>query len=90
MAESGAIDTAEAIQDKAYLGGGSVPAQELSTWCIALEPVGGGVDALAAALRKGQPAVVGRVQQDRLLLDMRSVFPRQDTQLVEAIEALDG
>jgi len=90
MAESGAIDTAEAIQDKAYLGGGSVPAQELSTWCIALEPAGGGVDSLAAALRKGQPAVVGRVQQDRLLLDMRSVFPRQDTQLVEAIEALDG
>ena len=90
MAASAAIDAAEVIQDKAYLGGGSVPAQELPTWCIALAPAAGGVDSLAAALRKSRPAVVGRVQHDRLLLDLRSVFPRQDTQLVEAVEALGG
>jgi hypothetical protein len=32
--------------------------------------------------------VIGRVRQDRLLLDLRSVLPRQDTQLIAALEAL--
>ena len=51
-------------------------------------PAGTGVDRLAAGLRLGTPAVVGRVQQDRLLLDLRTVLPRQDTQLVAAVEAV--
>jgi L-seryl-tRNA(Ser) seleniumtransferase len=46
------------------------------------------VDRLAATLRAGTPPVVGRIQQDRLLLDLRSVFPRQDVDLVAAVEAL--
>jgi len=46
------------------------------------------VDRLAAALRAGTPPVVARAQQDRLLVDLRSVFPRQDIELVAAVEAL--
>ncbi len=90
MAASGAIASAEAIEDTAYLGGGSVPTQELPTWCIALTPASGSVDDLSRALRKSEPGVVGRVQQDRVLLDLRSVFPRQDQSLVEAVEAVGG
>jgi hypothetical protein len=39
-------------------------------------------------LRTGAPAVVGRVREDRLLLDLRSVFPRQDAEMLSALEAL--
>jgi len=89
MAAAEAVEEAEAVSAATYLGGGSIPAQELSTWCVALKPSDMSVDRLATALRSGMPSVIGRVQQDRLLLDLRSVLPRQDAQLVDAVEALD-
>ncbi len=85
-----AVDEAEAIAEVTYLGGGSIPSQELPTWCVAIRPSGMSVDRLASALRQGPRSVVGRVQQDRLLLDLRTVFPRQDVELVSAVEALCG
>lgn len=90
MAAASAIASAEPAQDVTYLGGGSLPNQQVATWCIALRPAQGSVDRLAFALRSGETPVVGRVQQDRLLLDLRSVFPRQDVALVEAVQALAG
>jgi len=83
-----AVAEAAAVADVTYLGGGSLPTQELPTWCVALQPRAMSVDRLAAALRTGTPSVIGRVRQDRLLLDLRSVLPRQDTQLIAALEAL--
>jgi L-seryl-tRNA(Ser) seleniumtransferase len=82
------IASAEAISDVTYLGGGSIPTQQLPTWCVALQPASWSVDRLAAALRTGVPSVVGRVRDDRLLLDLRSVFPRQDSEMLSALEAL--
>ena len=61
----------------------------LPTCCIALRPADMSVQRLAARLRSGAPAVVGRVAGDRLLLNLRSVPPRQDMHLVAAVEALD-
>ena len=83
-----AVSSARAVEDKAYLGGGSVPDQQLATWCIAIQPHEINVDKLAASLRTGSPALVGRVQRDELLIDLRSVMPRQDQQIVEAISGL--
>jgi L-seryl-tRNA(Ser) seleniumtransferase len=42
---------------------------------------------LAAALRRGEPAVVGRLEAGRLLLDLRSVPPEADEPLVAALLA---
>ena len=88
LAACAAIKKAEAVEDVTYLGGGAVPTQKLTTWCIALEPDAMSVDRLAARLRTGAPSIVGRVQQERLHLDLRSVFPRQDVQLVAAVAAV--
>lgn len=88
MAACSAIAAADAIEDVTYLGGGSVPAQQLATWCVALTAREMSVDRLAARLRCGQPAVVGRVREERLYLDLRSVFPRQDLELLAALRAL--
>ncbi|HUY31599.1 MAG TPA: L-seryl-tRNA(Sec) selenium transferase [Pirellulales bacterium] len=91
MAASRPIRAAEAVEDVTYLGGGSVPTQQLRTWCVALTPEGMSVDRLATRLRTGKPPVVGRVRDERLYLDLRAVFPRQDIDLVAAVRALgDG
>jgi len=90
LAAADAVKSAEAVQETTFLGGGSVPTQELQTWAVAIEPAQMSVDRLATALRTGPPPVVGRVKQDRLLLDLRSVFARQDVDLVRAVEQLGG
>jgi L-seryl-tRNA(Ser) seleniumtransferase len=84
-----AIGQADVVSDVAYLGGGALPAQELPTWCVALTPGSGNATSLARRLRMGTPPVVGRVQHERLLLDMRSVLAHQDIEIVAAVEALD-
>ncbi|MAZ95294.1 MAG: L-seryl-tRNA(Sec) selenium transferase [Planctomycetaceae bacterium] len=72
------LEAAEPQLDSTFLGGGSVPTQKIETWSVAISPAGCSVDELASLLRKGNPAIMGRVHQDRLVLDMRSVFPEQD------------
>ena len=79
------IATVKVNEDIAYVGGGSLPDQAMKT-CV-LEVVARGVsDAeLAYRLRTGTPAVVGRLQDGKLLLDLRTVFPQQEAELVEAV-----
>jgi L-seryl-tRNA(Ser) seleniumtransferase len=91
LAASAAIKSAQPVESQTYLGGGSVPTQQIPTWAVALEPTRDSVDALAKALRTGTPSVFGRIHKDRLLLDLRAVFPRDDLRIVEAVQALgDG
>jgi L-seryl-tRNA(Ser) seleniumtransferase len=78
----------EVLSGQTYVGGGSLPNQALATICLALSPRTKNVDELAAALRTGTPAVVGRVHDGKLLFDLRSVPPRDDMQLVAAVEGL--
>jgi L-seryl-tRNA(Ser) seleniumtransferase len=84
------VAEATIAEDQAYVGGGSIPAQAIATWCVAVRPAQGSVDALAAALRTGNPSVVGRVRKDHLLFDLRSVLPSQDISIVEAVAAACG
>ena len=87
LAATALVDSAEAIEDVSFLGGGSVPGQEIKTWCVAVTPTVS-VDKMAAELRIGTVPVVGRVKQERLLIDLRSVFAQEDQQIVEAFERL--
>jgi L-seryl-tRNA(Ser) seleniumtransferase len=45
---------------------------------------------MAGALRSGETPVMGRVERDRCLLDLRSVAPEQDELLVRAVLAASG
>ncbi|MCI0360779.1 MAG: L-seryl-tRNA(Sec) selenium transferase [Planctomycetaceae bacterium] len=82
------VAIAEVIEDESYVGGGSVPSQTMKTICLALTSKSHQAAQLAAALRTGKPAVVGRIKDNRLLLDLRSVAPKFDVALVEAVQAL--
>ena len=84
-----AVESCEAIEEQAMLGGGSLPAQKIPTWCVAIKP-SGSVDALTAKLRTGSTAILGRVHKDQLLLDMRTVSPGEDLEVVKIFEALES
>lgn len=71
----------EIIPAAAYLGGGAAPDQALDGEALAIE----GNDDLAKALRQGNPAVVGRVNEGRFVLDLRTVAPEDDVSVVEAV-----
>lgn len=69
----------EAVATEGRVGGGGAPGVPLPSAAVAL-PAG-----LAAPLRLGDPPVVGRVHDGRLLLDLLTVPPGQDGVLVEAV-----
>jgi L-seryl-tRNA(Ser) seleniumtransferase len=75
---------AQAERVKAAVGGGGAPGVELPSAAISLP------EALAVPLRRGEPAVVGRLEGGRLLLDLRSVAPTDDPRLVTAVATAAG
>jgi len=88
LAACPAIKSAEVVESQGYLGGGSVPSQNLPSWAVSLQPARGSVDELARLLRMGTPAVFGRIYKERLLLDLRAVFPREDMRIAEAVQQI--
>ncbi len=69
------------------VGGGALPAAELPTVLLSLQFPGLEISVLARRLRCGDPAVMVRLQQERLLLDLRTVDPGEDALLRQAILA---
>ncbi|HKG63727.1 MAG TPA: L-seryl-tRNA(Sec) selenium transferase [Solirubrobacteraceae bacterium] len=65
------IPGAEVVASVAKVGGGALPLLELPGPVVAVG--GGGAEALAAALREGEPAVIARIEAGRLLLDPRTL-----------------
>jgi L-seryl-tRNA(Ser) seleniumtransferase len=74
---------AEMVEGRSAVGGGSLPGNTLPTWWVALSTPS--PDTLAALLRRGEPPVVARIEDDRLLLDPRTVLPGQEQLLLKAI-----
>ena len=74
------------------VGGGSLPEESLPTRLLALGGDGSlDVEGLARRLREGEPPVVTRIERGALLLDPRTVDPRQDRPLLQALKAaLEG
>ncbi|ORA68851.1 L-seryl-tRNA(Sec) selenium transferase [Mycolicibacterium elephantis] len=71
---------AQAVDCVAAVGGGGAPGVELPSAAVSLP------ESCAAPLRKGDPAVVGRLENGRCLLDLRTVRPGDDDALVRAVQ----
>jgi L-seryl-tRNA(Ser) seleniumtransferase len=69
---------AEAVPCRSVTGGGSLPGTEIDSWAIALSDSGRSAAELERILRRGSPPVIARIEDDRLLLDLRTVSPTQD------------
>jgi len=72
-------------EGQSTIGGGSLPGETLPTWVLALNVPS--PDGFARALRIGNPAIVPRIEEDRLLFDPRTVLPDEDKALVKGILA---
>jgi L-seryl-tRNA(Ser) seleniumtransferase len=70
------------------VGGGSLPAAELPTAVLALRHATCSAEDLARRLRLGPIRIMGRCQQDQVLLDLRSVAPADDVMLILALQQL--
>jgi L-seryl-tRNA(Ser) seleniumtransferase len=81
---AGAVGGA-AIQTEATFGGGALPGEVLPSVGVALHARRAGL--LATALRTGRPAVVPRIDRDRVVLDLRTVDPSADDVLIAAVTA---
>lgn len=72
------------------IGGGACPTDRLDTHVLMLSSARESAERLAARLRTGQPPVLGRIHDERLHLDFRTVFPEDRTPLAQALGALDA
>ena len=67
----------ELIETEAAAGGGSLPGQTIPSIGVALARPAGSMEALARFLRMERPAIMGRIAQDRLVLDLRSLLEEE-------------
>jgi L-seryl-tRNA(Ser) seleniumtransferase len=72
------------IELRSTIGGGSLPGETLPSIGVALTGRGA-AQRLLAALRGGDPIVIARVEDDAVVLDLRTVEPERDTELAHAI-----
>ena len=80
--------TAEVIEGESVIGGGAAPGATLPTRLLAITIEGLSADAVATRLRKNDPPIVARVEEGRVLLDLRTVFPEQDGEIAKALSSL--
>jgi len=74
----------EVIDGESVIGGGAAPSAVLPTRLLALSAKGLSADELAARLRLSSPPIIARVEEGRVLLDLRTVFPEQDEIVIRA------
>ncbi len=76
---------AEVREGESVIGGGSTPEQSIPTWLISIAATD--VVSLERRLRLGDPPVIARIEDDRLVRDPRTVSPGEESDLVAAIAA---
>ena len=73
------------VEDLSRVGGGAMPLTELPDWAVEINPLSGRTADLAKELRTFSPAVVTRVQNDRLLVNLRAVFADEEALLAQIL-----
>ena len=80
--------TIEIIDGQSVLGGGAAPSSALPTRLLAITCQGLSANEIATRLRTSDPPIIARVEDGRVLLDLRTVFPEQDAAVSNALSAL--
>jgi L-seryl-tRNA(Ser) seleniumtransferase len=81
---------AAVVDGQSTIGGGSAPGSTLPTRLIALRHPGLTSDAFAGALRSQRTPVIGRIENDRVVLDLRTVAPEDDERIIEALRTVEA
>jgi L-seryl-tRNA(Ser) seleniumtransferase len=81
----GLLGTGALERSVGFAGGGSLPEERIESWAVALTPRQG-AEAAAALLREGMPAVIGRISEGRMLLDMLAISDPEIPRLAAALK----
>jgi len=79
---------AEIADGDSVIGGGAAPSSVLPTLLLALTSEVQSADEICARLRESDPPVIARVEEGRVLLDLRTVFPEQERAIAAALERI--
>jgi L-seryl-tRNA(Ser) seleniumtransferase len=77
---------AELVPGQSVIGGGATPEQSIPTWLIAIRCA----DVVEAErrLRANDPPIIARIEKDRLMIDLRTVFANEEEELAAALAAV--
>jgi L-seryl-tRNA(Ser) seleniumtransferase len=75
----------EVVDGESLLGGGAAPSSVLPTRLLAITCDGLSADDLGTSLRSAEPPIITRVEEGRVILDLRTVFPEQDAAVADAL-----
>lgn len=75
----------EILEGESVIGGGSAPDVKPKTWLIAISQSGIRPEKIERKLRLGRPPVIARVTDDRVVIDLRTVFEHQEEMLIDAV-----
>lgn len=73
QAELGTSCSFATINVQSQVGGGAMPGQNLASWAVAVQPSDMKISQFEQRLRHAPVPVIGRIANDRLLLDLRTV-----------------
>ncbi len=76
----------EVTQGLSTVGGGSLPEETLPTYLLALSVPK--AERFLACLRENAPAIIARIENDRVVLDPRTVLPTQEEELIRSVKNL--
>jgi L-seryl-tRNA(Ser) seleniumtransferase len=76
--------------DVAYVGGGSLPNQQMKTCVVEITARQLSDTDLAYRLRMATPAVMGRLRDGKLVLDVRTILAEQEAEVVEIVAKITG
>ena len=79
------LPRATRVGTQSYVGGGALPESGIPSTGLAFDDRTG---ELAASLRAQHPAIVGRNEEGRFILDLRTIWPSQDEAVIETLKPL--
>ena len=83
---------AEIVESRAAIGGGSLPGETIESAALRLncDALGRNADSVVTRLRRSSQPIIGRIEDDDVLLDVRTVLPSQDNNVEKALNTLNG
>ena len=80
------------VQTLSTIGGGSLPGETLPSSAVSIgaDGLNERAESLVGRMRRGDPPVVGRIEDEHVLLDPRTVLPEEDERLLNVIGAVLG
>jgi L-seryl-tRNA(Ser) seleniumtransferase len=81
-------EASEVVEARSTIGGGSLPGETLPSFALAIDSKEIGASALVARLRAAPTPVIARIEDERVLLDPRTVLPTQDAELLAGLASV--